>query len=159
MNPANRTVEEIAREVGWEYSTCIGFPEERQSMLIQKIADALRTERERAEPDLIEDWHKMNAYAKSIISDSHSVYEVLDEVPKLRAQLAAERERGESDRKRIAEEIEALKWCASDYNTVRQSNDTCVTAGAHDALRWAIGLAETPVSENFALPTKPEVGE
>jgi hypothetical protein len=47
----------------------------------------------------------------------------------------------------VAAEIGALELLAKDYDTERQSNDTCVAAGAHDALRWAFGLAEVAVSE------------
>ena len=50
-------------------------------------------------------------------------------------------------RERIETEILALKPFAKDYDTVRQSNDACVATGAHDALRWALGLAEESVSE------------
>jgi hypothetical protein len=49
----------------------------------------------------------------------------------------------------IEAEIDRLKTTAQDYDTVRQSNDACVAAGAHDALRWALGLAESPISERF----------
>ena len=47
----------------------------------------------------------------------------------------------------IKTEIQALESMAKDYDTKWQSNNTCVAAGAHDALRWALGLAEEPVSE------------
>lgn len=47
----------------------------------------------------------------------------------------------------IEAEIKALIPAARDYDTEYQSNDTCVAAGAHDALRWVLGLAEQPVSE------------
>ena len=50
-------------------------------------------------------------------------------------------------REQIESEISALKPFAEDYDTVRQSNDTCLAAGAHDALRWALGLAEESISE------------
>lgn len=49
----------------------------------------------------------------------------------------------------IRAEIEALKPHTVDYDTALQSNDTCVAVGAHDALRWALGLAENPVSEHL----------
>jgi hypothetical protein len=52
-------------------------------------------------------------------------------------------------RTEIEAEIAALAPIAKDYDTKRQSNDTCVATGAHDALRWALGLAEEPISENF----------
>ena len=54
-------------------------------------------------------------------------------------------------RAQIEAEIEALKPIAADYGTERQSNDTCVAAGAHDALRWLLGLAENSVSENLKM--------
>lgn len=44
-------------------------------------------------------------------------------------------------------EVVALEKWAKDYDTVRQSSDTCLAAGAHDALRWALGLAEQSISE------------
>jgi hypothetical protein len=47
----------------------------------------------------------------------------------------------------IEAEILALKPFAKDYDTERQSNNTCLAAGAHDALRWALGLAEDSISE------------
>ncbi len=47
----------------------------------------------------------------------------------------------------IEAEIAALESAAKDYDTERQSNDTCLAAGAHDALRWALGLAENSISE------------
>ncbi len=50
-------------------------------------------------------------------------------------------------REQIELEILALEPFAKDYDTDRQSNDTCLAAGAHDALRWALGLAEESISE------------
>jgi hypothetical protein len=47
----------------------------------------------------------------------------------------------------IEAEIEVLKPIASDYDTDKESNDTCIATGAHDALRWALGLAENSISE------------
>ena len=52
-------------------------------------------------------------------------------------------------RQEIEAEIKSLESTAKDYDTDRQSNDTCVATGAHDALRWVLGLAEAPISENF----------
>ena len=49
----------------------------------------------------------------------------------------------------IEAEIEALKPLAWNYDTDRQSNDACLAAGAHDALRWVLGLAENSISENL----------
>ncbi len=53
------------------------------------------------------------------------------------------------DETKIKTEIKALDPIAMDYDTERQSNDTCVAAGAADALRWALGLAEASVSESI----------
>lgn len=50
-------------------------------------------------------------------------------------------------REEIQAEIAVLEPFAKDYDTVRQSNDTCLATGAHDALRWALGLAEQSISE------------
>jgi len=50
-------------------------------------------------------------------------------------------------REQIEAEILSLQPFAEDYDTVRQSNDTCLATGAHDALRWALGLAEESISE------------
>ncbi len=50
----------------------------------------------------------------------------------------------------ISLEISALESEASKYDTEAQSNDTCVATGAHDALRWALGLSEEPISEKLA---------
>lgn len=47
----------------------------------------------------------------------------------------------------IQAEIHALEPIAKDYDTEKQSNDTCLATGAHDALRWALGLAEESISE------------
>jgi hypothetical protein len=47
----------------------------------------------------------------------------------------------------INAEIKSLEKRAKDYDTESQTNDTCLAVGAHDALRWALGLAETPISE------------
>lgn len=47
----------------------------------------------------------------------------------------------------IEAEIVALVPIAKDYETDAQ----CFAAGAHDALRWALGLAETPISEYFGI--------
>lgn len=47
----------------------------------------------------------------------------------------------------ILREIKALQSMAKAFDTDRQSDNTCLAAGAHDALRWALGLAESPVSE------------
>lgn len=47
----------------------------------------------------------------------------------------------------IQAEIKALEPYGKDYDTERQSNDTCLAVGAHDALRWALGLAEESISE------------
>ena len=52
-------------------------------------------------------------------------------------------------RREIESEIEALTLIAKDYDTDKQSNDTCLAAGAHDALRWLLGLAETSISESL----------
>ena len=52
-------------------------------------------------------------------------------------------------RREIEAEIEALAQIAKDYDTEKQSNDTCLAAGAHDALRWLLGLAETSISESL----------
>ena len=52
-------------------------------------------------------------------------------------------------RREIEAEIEALAPIAKDYDTEKQSNDTCLAAGAHDALRWLLGLAETSISESL----------
>jgi hypothetical protein len=52
-------------------------------------------------------------------------------------------------RAEIEAEIEALQSIAMDYDTEKQSNDTCLAAGAHDALRWALGLAEDSISESL----------
>lgn len=49
-------------------------------------------------------------------------------------------------RAEIEAEIKALEPIAKDFDTERQSNDTCVAAGAHDALRWLLGLAEDSIS-------------
>ncbi len=48
----------------------------------------------------------------------------------------------------IQAEIEALDPIARNYDTT-QSSDTCVAAGAHDALRWVLGLAEASISEKL----------
>ena len=53
-------------------------------------------------------------------------------------------------RREIEAEIEAYSaQIAKDYDTEKQSNDTCLAAGAHDALRWLLGLAETSISESL----------
>jgi hypothetical protein len=49
----------------------------------------------------------------------------------------------------IEAEINALVPLATAYDTISQSVVSCVAAGAHDALRWALGLAETPLSEGL----------
>ena len=46
-------------------------------------------------------------------------------------------------------EISALYSLAKDYDTELPSSDTCVAAGAHDALRWALGLVEGSISETL----------
>jgi hypothetical protein len=52
-------------------------------------------------------------------------------------------------RSEIEAEIAALEPIAKDYDTDKQSNDTCVATGAHDALRWLLGLAEDSISESL----------
>jgi hypothetical protein len=52
-------------------------------------------------------------------------------------------------RAEVEAEIEALRPIAKDYDTEKQSNDTCLAAGAHDALRWFLGLAENSISETL----------
>ncbi len=52
-------------------------------------------------------------------------------------------------RSEIEAEIEALQLIAQDYDTEKQSNNTCLAAGAHDALRWLLGLAEDSISESL----------
>jgi hypothetical protein len=49
----------------------------------------------------------------------------------------------------IEKEIDALSPIAKDYDTEKQSNDTCVAAGAHDALHWVLELVENSVSETL----------
>lgn len=53
-------------------------------------------------------------------------------------------------RAEIEAEIQRLKSVAKDYDTERQSNDTCLAAGAHDALRWALGLAEDSIADSLS---------
>ncbi len=53
-------------------------------------------------------------------------------------------------RAEIETEIAALQPIARDYDTEKQSNDTCLAAGAHDALRWAMGLAEDSISDTLS---------
>ncbi len=48
----------------------------------------------------------------------------------------------------IKAEVENLKPVAEGFDTGSNSDDACIAAGAHDALRWALGLAENPVSDN-----------
>ena len=64
---------------------------------------------------------------------------------------AVKAEMAKASESRSSEEIQAeilnLAPLASAYDTELQSNDTCLAAGAHDALRWALGLAEEPVSK------------
>ena len=55
----------------------------------------------------------------------------------------------------IEAEIEALSPIAKDYDTEKQSNDTCVAAGAHDTLRWILGLAEESVSKTLRSSLPP----
>ena len=52
-------------------------------------------------------------------------------------------------RHEIESEIEALAPIAKDYDTEKASNDTCLAAGARDALRWLLGLAEASISETL----------
>lgn len=49
----------------------------------------------------------------------------------------------------IQREIEALKPLAKDYDTANESTGSRVAAGAHDALRWVLGMAENSVSESL----------
>jgi hypothetical protein len=49
----------------------------------------------------------------------------------------------------IVLEIAALDAEASKYDTAEQTDVTLIAAGAHDALRWALGQAEQPISEKF----------
>jgi hypothetical protein len=52
----------------------------------------------------------------------------------------------------IEQEIEALKVNAEGYDTDKQTVGSCLAAGAHDALRWALGLYEDAPSTNFNVP-------
>ena len=57
---------------------------------------------------------------------------------------------GELNMRSIAEiqaEIIALGPGSEDYDTECQTDRTSISVGAHDALLWALGLAEAPVSE------------
>lgn len=49
----------------------------------------------------------------------------------------------------ISLEISALESEASKYDTEAQSSLTVLCVGAHDALRWALGLAEESISESI----------
>ena len=49
----------------------------------------------------------------------------------------------------IQAEIAVLEKYGSDFDTLNQTTGTCIAVGAHDALRWALGLAETPISEHL----------
>lgn len=49
----------------------------------------------------------------------------------------------------ISLEISALEIEAQKFDTEEQTDATLIAAGAHDALRWAMGSAETPISETF----------
>lgn len=53
-------------------------------------------------------------------------------------------------RAEISAEVEALIPEAAKYDTAEQTNVTILAAGAHDALRWALGLADVPISQNLA---------
>jgi len=67
----------------------------------------------------------------------------------LRSEMS--KERTPKTQAEIMAEIEALSAKAKDYDTEKQSNDTCLAAGAHDALRWMLGLAEQSISETLEL--------
>jgi len=49
--------------------------------------------------------------------------------------------------KEISLEISALELDCGGFDTDEQTDKTCIAVGAHDALRWALGLAENPISE------------
>jgi hypothetical protein len=51
------------------------------------------------------------------------------------------------DRVEIETEIAALSPHCEDFDREKQTDDTCIAVGAHDALRWALGLAERSISE------------
>ena len=61
------------------------------------------------------------------------------------------------DVEEILREIASLKPLAEDFDTERQSTNSCVAAGAHDALRWALGVAEQPLSEHLFPSTEEQV--
>jgi len=47
----------------------------------------------------------------------------------------------------IKDEIDALAPIAAAFDTKLETNYTIIATGAHDALRWALGLAEESISE------------
>lgn len=49
----------------------------------------------------------------------------------------------------IDQEILNLNPIARDFDTELQSDSTCIAAGAHDALRWVMGLSEESISEKL----------
>lgn len=53
-------------------------------------------------------------------------------------------------RAEITAEVEALETEATAYGTDRESSNSCVAAGAHDALRWVLGFVDVPISQNLA---------
>lgn len=52
-------------------------------------------------------------------------------------------------REQIESEIASLNPMAKDYDRPEETHDTILAAGAHDALRWALGLAESSISETI----------
>lgn len=75
-----------------------------------------------------------------ILADKKQFYEVKSELQKVPMPKT---------RKEIEAEIARLAPAAKDYDTEKQSNDICLACGAHDALRWALGLAEDSIADHL----------
>lgn len=54
-------------------------------------------------------------------------------------------------REEIEAEILALNPKCEGYDSDEQTDDTVLAVGAHDALRWALGLAEESISEVLGI--------
>lgn len=97
--------------------------------------------------DVIERAARGSAIERNERSAWKLVNQLKSETAEQRARIAElERRRSVAD---ISEEIALLAVVAKDFDTELQSDDTCVAAGAHDALRWSLGLAEESISDSM----------
>ena len=62
-------------------------------------------------------------------------------------------------REQIEAEMDLLRTKCGGYDSPEETRDTVLAVGAHDALRWVLGLAEESISEVLGIEPGESAGE